>query len=154
MLYCYCYWFVYVLVKVKFLVSGPVQDMKLAMSVYKYITASVKEPTSYLRLVGPTRRVTTGPTESNLQPQRRRWWEVGGSNPIPSECSMQGTDSNYSTWNDRNPLFLLQTDKLNQNGVFAFHSTHVRPQSAGDCYCLIYRMHPLLPGGTGLPFLY
>ena len=24
-------------------------------------------------------------------------------NPIPSECSMQGTDSNYSTWNDRNP---------------------------------------------------
>ena len=30
------------------------------MSVYKYITASVTEPTSQLRLVGPTRRVTTG----------------------------------------------------------------------------------------------
>ena len=33
-------------VKVKVPVTGPVQDMKLAMSVYKYITASVKEPTS------------------------------------------------------------------------------------------------------------
>ena len=38
-------------IKVKVLVSGSVQDMKLSMSVYKYITASVKEPTSLLRLL-------------------------------------------------------------------------------------------------------
>ena len=40
-----------VVVKVKVSVSGSMQDMKLSMSVYKYFIASVKEPTSLLRLL-------------------------------------------------------------------------------------------------------
>ena len=39
----------------KISVSGPVQDMKLSMSVYKYITASIKESKSNLRLLYPDR---------------------------------------------------------------------------------------------------
>ena len=53
------------------------------------------------------------------------------------------------------PIFLHQTDAQQPNCSscirmdFTFHSTRVRAMIAGDCYCLIYRMYPLLPGGTG-----
>ena len=53
------------------------------------------------------------------------------------------------------PIFLLQTDEhslisqVESEWIFTFHSTRVRAMIAGDCYCLTYRMHPLLPGGTG-----
>ena len=97
------------------------------------ITASIKEPTSHLRLTGFDCRVTTGTTESNLRPQRHHWWEVGGLNPIPSECSMQGTDFNHSTWNGRNPLFLFQT--VTKSGwICTSHSTRMRLQMAWGHY--------------------
>ena len=41
---------VQVQVQVQVLASVTVQDMKLSMSLYKYITASVKESTTFLRL--------------------------------------------------------------------------------------------------------
>ena len=44
---------------------------------------------------------------------------------------MQGTDSNYSTWNGRNPLFLLQT-VTNQNGFYVPQHTCATPTGVGS----------------------
>ena len=44
---------------------------------------------------------------------------------------MQGTDSNYSTWTGRNPLFLLQT-VTNQNEFYDPQHTCATPNGVGS----------------------
>ena len=73
--------------------------------------------------------------------------------PIPSECSMQGTDSNYSTWNERThsspPLF----QHKHWLQIFSVPQHTCATPLAWDGYCRIYRIPALPPQGTGLLLL-
>ena len=98
----------------KISVSGLVQDMKLSMNVYKYITTSVKEPTSYLRLPYP---------DCHLWPQDRsnrtyshsgvidEWSGVRTPYRANAQCR-ELTDSNLSTWNDKNPSSCFKPEPI------------------------------------------
>ena len=88
--------------------------------------------------------------ESNPKPQWRHRWEVGGSNPVPSECSMQGWPTRTSQHGTARTHLLAPT-RTHFRLDFSIPQHHmVRGVLAWERYCRGYRMHLLPTGGTGL----
>ena len=78
-----------------------------------------------------------------------------GFEPHTKQMLNAGHRLQFLNMERQEPIFLHQTDAQQPNYSscvtmnFTFHSTRMRGNIAGDCYCLVYRIHPLLPGGTG-----